>query len=217
MTGSDLRYIDRIVARFRFGMTKKFSVLLPTFLVAVLFAQTARQPSKPAQPPVGISGPSLNETMAWLEDKIGQFAGWRVKYVYNGTQQEMFTRQSVSFDDRCGLTTTAWVGATETSTRAMSTLMLQDLNSNYGISARSTLTPGGTYISGNATATYVSFPIIQGRPRIKVKTSTQAGLPQDSTVSEFGINFTDKDMANRVAKAMAHAILLCQAEHPEPF
>lgn len=206
MNGDKMRYQTRPIA---------------TAFLFTLFATCGFGQSKPAQKAASPkdNGPSLEETNAWLKDKILNVGGFhRVSRApgYNSIQENFFYKGATL--NECDWQVAVHDELNGSLSDRTILLKLQELEPVVVVVTRNTNETRGwlqqqTFVSGDP----MEFDVIVATEGNKqLITFHGIGNPSDGKQSRLGLAFTDKDIADRVAKAVSHAITLCKAK-PEPF
>ena len=149
-------------------------------------------------------GPSLDNTAAWLKDNIVQYGGWNRNVQGDITVLSFtavnFTNCNFEIDEKI-----ISLSATGEDTASVYKMKLQDLDPS--VSVQKSPDPVGYFDTG--VHTLGKKNVIVGQ---SVNTNRIPGI-FDTAI----LPFRDEDIANRVARALSHAIKLCQMQHLEPF
>jgi hypothetical protein len=214
---------------------------LMTICFAVLAISTAlaqENNSLHAQPKLADNGPSLEVTMKFIQKKLaerGEFK-WTWSADSQGTFRTELAPEAVEFDlDACqerwanngadstdGKATAQWLYEFTLSFRnveKIEVLPYQDLQNRNVIESghpeqQGTMSPSGFY------AVWVVMNHDNPAPMEVTKTTLpdRAVTTNASSLKRVHITMEDEDSANRLAKAMVHAVELCGGgSKPEPF
>jgi hypothetical protein len=184
------------------------------------------------------NGPSLEETNEWIKDKLLRFAKFSETYPA-ATPSNLFPPRVVAasienaelngcrWDVRTARIGKRLDGTVLWEAHYQTTMQLQDLDTQVATSGPIPMcsNPQAVPTSGDKECFGIEASTEGKKKRVgNHLRSVDNNFPSqaaentvDSTSSAFTIDFfTDRDMAERVANAMAHAIKLCKAK-PEPF
>jgi hypothetical protein len=182
-------------------------------LVMSLGSMSAAQQAKSKPAPSKDNGPSLDETITWLKDKILKFGGFSYVYrdpAFPNSQQRVLSYTDAKLDG-CEWEMTARDSGSGQFIEDTFSLKLQELNSKaIVVSGIGGLLSSSTIIRGD----HEFFDVLvttEGNKEVIVWHGTSNGK-----TSKYELAFTDMEIADRVAKAVSHAITLCKA-NPEPF
>jgi hypothetical protein len=215
------------------------AVILAVILAgATALAQQAVPP--PPQPaPDKPVGPSLDVTMKFIQDKVNQQGS--IKYVESWSntvsgssspsKESSVESHVVAIDPAGGLSLqqtfkslTSTSGGTRTATGTWQMLFkdvekLEVLNS---MDFKHRKSP--TMVFQDDPPYYeIFFHLVAGKTvlhhTVRVESANNGKTPEsDNNIGEFVLHFRDEETANRVAKAIIHAIELCGGGNkPEPF
>jgi hypothetical protein len=178
------------------------------------FGQSKTAP-KPATPKD--NGPSLDETTVWLKEKIASYSGVSLESD-DGRVEKGVSYSSTATFDGCHLTLTTQAKSLETEQPVGSTIYAMDVQDidPKTIGVRKMLAAGYHRPGGGAYYT-VTLAMIGNQARVQMTNIVGAGHGYKVMKSEVNVDLNDEDIANRAAKALVHAVQLCQAQHPEPF
>lgn len=194
------------------------SLLLVLLLMPLLFAfgqrkGAARAKAKAAnsQTKTEQKEPSLDETIAWLKEKISASAFYKKEFP--GGSNITYKVDEVEFE---GCTLSYRATSTDTSSpQPRSTIWkfkvpLSALDPDQ-ITVSALLKDGSAY--------FIKALTIQNQPKVQYRRDSIFLGERDveeKPYTSIEIDFTDQEIANRVAKALAHAGTLCSAKK-EPF
>lgn len=148
--------------------------------------QTTPAPSSTSQD----SSPSLEETLNWIKDKLPR----EPKRHY---QSFTIKVDSVVFDG-CSFT----MNSSSETLRFTNSVGLADLD------------PSNTKVTRTSDEYYVvSVHTVEKKPRVRF-TAQGGGTNEEEMINYVGFSFRDEEIANRVARAFAHAIKLCKKKEP---
>jgi hypothetical protein len=219
-------------------MLKHF--LMSIFLVALAVSAAVGQEKKAVPPPPkpADEGPSLEVTMKFIQKKLAERDG--LKWTWSADSQEGYhiepVFETVEFDlgacqerwasktvESNGTTDTAqWLYETTLSFRnveKIEVLPYQDFENRRVIESghpeqQGTMSPAGFYA-------VLAVMNHDGPARLKVTKTTLPGravTTNASSLKKVEITMEDEDSANRLAKAMVHAVELCGGgSKPEAF
>jgi hypothetical protein len=162
------------------------------------------------------SEPSLDETLAWLKEKI--IASAFYNHQSGDSDEKLFTSykvESINFEG-CSVSIKSvykdsfLTDPTITTTTFESKVALTDLNpSRVEVNQRKDLSERYD----------LAIHTLNNEPKVQTHMLSQKGLKvrnNDSAAAQLDITFSDKEIADRTAKAFIHAIKLCQLKR-EPF
>jgi hypothetical protein len=200
------------------GQSKR--IVTACLSVALLIGYTAAQgqDAKPASPPAATaSGPSLEETTSWLRDKITYVGGLNYGYTDTiGNERTVLYRYTSTDFNSCRVTIVLeTVLDGRLSTTASYSVSLQDLDGTPdGRHSDNPGIPGAAYAFGAGQEFSIKFHTAGNKNLVRYR-FLPSGM--GSELPYLRLVFADGDMANRVAKALSHAIDVCKAQNPEPF
>lgn len=210
------------------------SILTLGFAIAAWGQQSAPPPAQPAD-----SGPTLAQTMQFIQEKLteqGQ-VGW-VENISNGMTLRRFVQLTDVMADpaACALYTTETVDSTidlpkgkvlkpgvtaddlhtrtaETDTTSFKQIEKITVEKVQDVDNQAYAEAAHPEITLTVTPTVFYVKLWASNAVFSVHTSTtkgnQAPIEKDATSKTNGLTFRDEDTANRVAKAMTHAMELC--------
>lgn len=198
---------------------KAFTYLLALFAVASAFAQDVPPPPRPPD-----DGPSLETTMKFIEEKLDSIGHITyMMYTHNNlSEHDSITKRSntvsnvqVSIED-CRIDFDARATANSTATP---TILQVLYDGAFGFALKDTqdvvVMPEDQFIkAANSKA--------GGHPELDFKTSppvfvvsVRGKIGDKNTRNDF--HLYDESLANRIAKAIVHAVELCGGGSKDPF
>jgi hypothetical protein len=187
-----------------------------TLLMAVYTAAHGQNVKSASPPDAMASGPSLEETTSWLQDKIVYVGGLSHGYTDSiGKEHTVLSRAKSADFNACRVTIEGDTVEDGRVTTRSSSVTLQDLDEtperrqsdNPGI-------PGAAFAFGDRQVFSIKFHTTGDKNLVRSQ-FLPSGM--GSELPYFVLAFADQDMADRVAKAMSHAIEVCKTQNPEPF
>lgn len=186
-------------------MRNKILLVLLMLACLVSFGFQAR----PAQKKT--NEPALDETLKWLKEKIGTEA----HHKREGYGTDTYKVDSITFEG-CSV---SYRSVYESSYPADPRVHRQAYNTKADLSA---LDPGSVKVD-KAGARVGKYSVIadtfNNEPKFQHRyESTKAGVKEvrDDVTSQVSFIFSDEDLANRVAKALTHAVQSCR-QKKQPF
>ncbi|HEX5733364.1 MAG TPA: hypothetical protein VF131_11070 [Blastocatellia bacterium] len=181
------------------GRTKQTARPAPIKEATAVSSQPKEKPAEEQKPAASQDAPSLKETLDWLREKLEAEGG------FDDKDSKISTKFSSVMTEGCTLRYTMTTrfyspvdraAGTGGGKRREITFQLRDIDLS---SIKVETWIGGAYS--------VAVVTIDSKPKINLG---------DELSAKTGVYFQEEEMAGRFAKALAHAIKLCQ-EKKEPF
>lgn len=187
-------------------------------LLMAAYTAAPGQDAKSASPATTtVSSPSLEETTSWLKDRITQIGGLNYGYTESfGNERTVLYRYTSTDFTSCRITVVLdTILDGRVSTTKSSSVLFQDLDGTPDVGhSDNPRIPGAAYAYGDRQDFWIKFHTTENKNLVRLQ-YLPSGMGTE--LPYLRLDFADGEMANRVAKAMSHAIEVCKAQSSEPF